>query len=98
MNVDGGMEQLIARSLAHGVNFSANDLHELVPNPDGEHAPNGANSAIGSAFSRYSKAGRIEPTGRVLQSNQPHRKGGMVREWRAVTRQQQFTIGDEPWL
>ena len=71
-----------------GVGFYPDDLVERVGVPDGEHTANGANSAIGSMFRRARAAGLIEKTGRVRQSRQPKRKGGLVQEWRGVARDQ----------
>jgi hypothetical protein len=48
---------------------------------DPEHSANGRQSAIGSRFRRWAADGLIEPTGRVVRSQAPHRKGGAIRVW-----------------
>lgn len=69
---------------ASGRPFTSDDLIDVVGWPDGEHTPNGANSAVGSAFRSAKAAGLIVTEGRVRQSRQPHRKGGAVRIWHGV--------------
>lgn len=61
--------------------FTADHVAEYVGVPDPEHAANAANNAVGSAFARASREGIIRPTGKVHRSKQPHRRGGMIREW-----------------
>ena len=72
------MEELIEA----GEPFTADDLCDMAGQPDRDHRPNSRNSGIGSLFSEYSKAKRIVPVG-VEKSRAPHRKGGMIRVWRA---------------
>lgn len=61
--------------------FTADDLVASAGHPDPSHGANGRNSQIGSLFQEYSRAKLIVPTGTVKNSTQPHRKGGMIREW-----------------
>lgn len=70
--------------MASGDAFSADDLLALAGYPDGAHTANSRNSAIGSLFGQYSSAGEIIPVG-VVRSTAASRKGGMIRQWRAVT-------------
>jgi hypothetical protein len=51
---------------------------------DGTHKANGRQSSIGSHFQKWHKQGLIEPTGRVVKSKAPHRKGGMIQIWRIL--------------
>lgn len=78
MNLDARLAELVAA----GVPFTADDLtdsgHWAV---DPYHAPNGAQSAVGACFRRAHARGLIEPTGTVVKSKAPHRKGGMIRVW-----------------
>lgn len=67
--------------------FTADDLLDRVGPPDDSHSPNGSNSAIGSLFRQAAAARLIESDGRVVQSRQPHRKGGAVRVWHGIQRQ-----------
>lgn len=71
----------IRKLASTGEPFTADDLVALVGIPDASHSANSRNSSLGAVFSWASKSGLIRPTGRVVQSSQPHRKGGMIREW-----------------
>jgi hypothetical protein len=85
--IEARFEQLIAS----GRPFTADDVTDggrLAL--DDEHAANGRQSAIGTLFSKASKAGRIVPTGAVRSSSSPRRKGGLIREWQGVDGQLRF--------
>jgi hypothetical protein len=66
---------------ASGDEFTADDVLDRAGHPDDRHEANGANSAIGSLFRRAHKERLIMPTGRVVRSRQPKRKGGMIQVW-----------------
>lgn len=66
---------------ATGRAFSSDDLVDLVGLPDPDHEPNARNGAVGAIFRQASTAGLIRPTGRVVTSRQPHRRGGTQRTW-----------------
>lgn len=83
MRFDGRLRELILT----GDPFTADDLTgngQLTV--AGDHSPNGTQNAIGWAFRRWHSQQLIEPTGHVVASRAPHRKGGMIREWRATER------------
>jgi hypothetical protein len=63
-----------------GEPFTSDDLHDVLDHPDLLHTPNARNNIIGQVFRQARALGLIEPVG-VTQSQQPHRKGGMVRIW-----------------
>jgi len=73
----------IARLAASREPFTADELYGAVGHPDQAHTPNGANNLIGSVFREAKQMGLIEPIG-FRPSQQPHRKGGIVRIWRGV--------------
>ena len=71
--------------IALGRPFNADDVTDDGRlSIDGDHAANGRQSAIGALFAQASRAGRIVPTGAMVRSTAPHRKGGGIREWQAV--------------
>ena len=72
--------QAIKHLASTGEQFDADDLILAVGHPDSEHEANNRNNAIGAIFGTASKEGLIEAVG-VKRSEQPHRKGGMVRVW-----------------
>jgi hypothetical protein len=74
-------EAELLRLADSGESFTADDLIAVVGQPDSAHAPNGANSAIGSLFRTAHALKWITPIG-VKASRQPRRKGGMIRVWR----------------
>ena len=51
---------------------------------DPSRAQSGRQSSIGALFMEHSRAGHIEPTGEVIRSRAPSRKGGAIRVWRAT--------------
>jgi hypothetical protein len=61
--------------------FSANDLRDMVGEPDDTHTANSRNNGIGAVFNAWAQDGRIAPTGRSVRSNKLERKGGRVQEW-----------------
>lgn len=74
----GALETLAASGMA----FTSDNLIALVGLPDEDHEPNARNNAVGSVFREAAAAGLIVSDGRLVQSRQPHRKGGAVRVWR----------------
>ena len=93
------VEARFVELIADGAPFTADDLTDGGPlTLDSSHTPNAQQSGIGSMFSRASKAGRIEPTGNVVRSTAPHRKGGMIREWRATTAGQRWAQQATSWV
>lgn len=72
--------------IAAGGEFTASDVTDRGRDViDPSHRPNGANNGIGAMFAAEHRAGHIEPVG-VRKSTSPHRKGGLVRTWRATDR------------
>jgi hypothetical protein len=70
--------------VASGEAFTADDVtDDGALTVRGNHYPNASQNAIGTLFRQASIDRRIVPTGRVVKSRAPHRKGGMIREWRA---------------
>jgi len=51
---------------------------------DADHTPNAKQSGIGSFFRQMNSAGYLTSTGRIVKSQAPKRKGGMIQVW-AVT-------------
>jgi hypothetical protein len=70
---------------AGGRPFTADDLHAAITHPDQGHQANGRNNVVGQLFREAKAEGWIEPIG-VVQSRQPHRKGGMIRVWQGKGR------------
>lgn len=66
-----------------GVEFTSDDLTDIVGHPDETHTANGRNSVIGSLFRAASSQGTIQAVG-IAKSRKPHRKGNIVRVWRGV--------------
>jgi hypothetical protein len=82
----------LERRLAHTIlaagdmPFTADDVTgngSVAIDPD--HAPNAAQNGIGSFFRRMAARRLIEPTGQVVRSAAPHRKGGAIRVWHGTT-------------
>lgn len=70
-----------------GDDFTADDLTVAGAYAvDADHSPNGAQSAIGAAIREAHRKGWIYPTGATVRSRAPHRKGGLIRVWRATPR------------
>jgi hypothetical protein len=73
----------LAAVIVDGEDFTADDVTGCGTRAvDAGHAPNGAQSAIGSMFQQAQRNGWIESTNRVVRSSAPHRKGGGIRVWR----------------
>ena len=86
-------EMRLAALIASGEPFSADDLTMSGQvTADEFHTPNGKRSSIGSLFSAKRKAGLIEPTGAVVNSTAPHRKGGLIRVWRGTPKGVRWAI------
>jgi hypothetical protein len=66
---------------ATGEPFTADDVLDRAGHPDDRHEANAANNAVGSLFRAAAAERIIMQTGAVVQSRQPHRKGGMIRVW-----------------
>lgn len=69
---------------ASGDPFTSDDLIDVVGVPDADHQPNARNNQVGAVFREAARQGIIRSEGRVVQSRQPHRKGGAVRVWRGI--------------
>jgi len=61
--------------------FTSDNLLMLVAHPDEEHNECGPNNMIGAVFRKWSQQQQIEVVG-YTESQQPHRKGGLIRVWR----------------
>jgi hypothetical protein len=75
-------DRRLARLVLVGRTFTADDVTNngsIAPDPD--HTPNGKGSAIGAMFNQWQRRGLIAPTGEVVKSTSPHRKGGAIRVW-----------------
>lgn len=73
----------LAELLREARSFTADDLTDegdLALDPS--HAPNGRQNGIGSFVRSARSRGLIEPTGAVVKSRAPRRKGGVIRVWR----------------
>lgn len=71
--------------MSRGTPFTADDVTaDGKVTVAGDHEPNKKQNAIGAMIRSQSQAKRIAPTGKVVSSKAPHRKGGMIREWRAT--------------
>lgn len=79
----------VRRLAATGRPFTADDLYDTLPHPDGNHTPNARNNLIGQVFREMCAEGWIEPVG-VVKSRQPKRKGGMIRVWRGLPENRLF--------
>jgi hypothetical protein len=75
------MERLIAAD----VEFTSDDLRDMVGDPDPDGNANGANNKIGSIFREFSTAGRIEKV-MPSKSESNKRKQGMNFVWRKKKR------------
>ena len=86
------LEHLIERLdslIASGRPFTADDVTDNGRlTVSGDHAPNQKQNTIGTLFRTAAAADRIGPTGRVVKSRAPHRKGGMIREWEGSDHEQ----------
>lgn len=81
------LEDRLVDVILTGAPFTADDVTDAGRLAvDADHAPNGAQSAIGAQFNRWHRQGLIEPTGQVVRSAAPHRKGGAIRVWVATDR------------
>lgn len=68
-----------------GGTFTADDLTSAGDIAiDASHAPNGAQSGIGTVFNKAARRKLIEFTGDIKGSAAQHRKGGMIRIWRGT--------------
>ena len=81
--------RVLQRQLAHlireGKPFTADDLTlDGRVAIDSGHNPNSSQNAIGSIFSQSNREGLIVFTGNTRKSKAPHRKGGLIREWRGT--------------
>jgi hypothetical protein len=95
VSFDGRLRELILE----GVEFTADDLTANgLYTANGDHAPNGSQNAIGSAFRRWHAQLLIEPTGQVVASRAPHRKGGMIRVWRPTEQGRAWAAGSDRLL
>lgn len=82
MSIDDRLNELI-RS---GRPFTADDITDDGQIAvDSTHKPNGRQSRIGSLIRQAHAHGRIEKTGGFARSRAPHRKGGLILEWRGTT-------------
>lgn len=80
--VASALERRFAHLVLSGVRFTADDVTaDGAIALDSDHAPNGAQSAIGSMFVQLHRRGLIETTNEVVRSRAPHRKGGAIRVW-----------------
>jgi len=76
-------ERAMLRLCARKKDFSSDDLLARVGHPDKRHRGNGKNNLVGSLFHKFSQEKRMEVVG-YTQSQQPHRKGGLIRVWRGI--------------
>jgi hypothetical protein len=70
--------------------FTADDLRDIVDEPDPRGHSNGPNNSIGSVFRQAHAEGWLEQTGQVVRSRAPRRKGGMIQVWVGVHQQQEL--------
>ena len=76
------IQDRLARAILRGGSFTADDITSAgVFAVDVTHGANGAQSAIGSVFRWAASRNLIEPTGEVVRSSAPQRKGGAIRVW-----------------
>lgn len=73
----------IRRLAGTGELFTSDEVLDAVGHPDMSHTPNGGNNLVGSVIREAKQAGLIESIG-FRPSQQPHRKGGVVRIWRGI--------------
>jgi len=87
------IEARMIAAMCRGLPFTADDVTDAGRETVlGDHAPNAAQNGIGARFRQHSVEGRIVPTGRVVASVAPHRKGGMIREWVPTLRGQRWAM------
>lgn len=72
-----GAEAALKRLIYSGRPFTADDLHELVPEPPGHH------NAVGGLFIGAARRGEIEAVG-YRQSDRPEAHRRPVRVWRGT--------------
>jgi hypothetical protein len=75
-------DRRLARLILVGRTFTADDITangSIALDPD--HESNGKQSSIGAMFNQWQRRGLIVPTGEVVRSAAPHRKGGAIRVW-----------------
>jgi len=78
------LQRRFAQLVWWGEEFSSDDLTSSgAVTLDASHEPNSRNNGIGGMFSSASRDGHIVPVG-VVKSKAPHRKGGMIRTWKAT--------------
>ena len=81
------LEQRLAWLVLQPAPFSADDLTDNGQVAlDPSHAPNGAQSGIGSLIQWAARERLIEWTGAVVRSKAPKRKGGAIRMWAGTTK------------
>lgn len=78
------------RELADRAEVTADDLREIVGEPDPNGNPNALNNTIGAVFRQAHAEGWLEPTGHVVRSRAARRRGGMIQVWRGVHQQQEL--------
>jgi hypothetical protein len=75
-------DRRLARLILAGRTFTADDVtNNGAIALDTDHTPMGKQSGIGSMFNQWQRRGLIVPTGEVVRSSSPHRKGGAIRVW-----------------
>jgi hypothetical protein len=81
------MDQLIACIESGMAEVTADDVTNCgTVAVDPSHAPNGKQSGIGSFFRQMNADGVLRPTGRVVKSKAPKRKGGMIQVWEVTNK------------
>jgi len=81
------MDDRLAELIAAGEPITADtvtDCGRLTLDPS--HEANSLNNGIGSRFRAWGADGLIVTTGRVVKSQSPKRKGGMIQIWEATPR------------
>jgi hypothetical protein len=75
-------DRRLARLILAARTFTADDVtNNGTIALDNDHAPMGKQAGIGAVFNQWQRRGLIVPTGEVVRSQAPHRKGGAIRVW-----------------
>jgi hypothetical protein len=82
MNAATPLDRRLARLILAGRSFTADDVtNNGTIALDNDHGANSKQSGIGALFNQWARRGLIDPTGEVVRSASPHRKGGAIRVW-----------------